>query len=985
MPGRSPLAVPQSQHSPARKLANDTAFEARRKTSVDAVLKSRGEPLDWSVRGPAERQFHHDFSDVRVHTGSSADAAARSLHAKAFTHGSHIAFTAGRFQTTDPDGHGLLTHELAHVVQQSRGGVSESSRLEDGARQATVASLRGASSVYVPGASAPRISCEGEDETPLWKRAWSGAKRAAGGAVERVKAAPSEIKQAVVEKYDEAKQTARSATHAVETRVEAVKAEVSAKLTTLRTPEGRAKVARAIERATKPTIVLSEKSAEARRGAEARLTAAEKEGKGLGRARAFNTLVKDVDDFVQAWNRTEVEPTRAAAAAYAEGGGWSAAIRAGQKKADEGMKDMTTAFKKTVSDYEDGTIIPPASDTTLIDPQKHPTLAAIEHKADAAGGAVAGFGRQAQGGVAMALWSMGTGIGNISVHPVNTIRGLGELPGSGPLQAAGQTVGAIDDLITSDKPASQVLSEYALKQGPSGRKDEAEKTKNLLKGLGENYIEAAGYKLDAKTREIVPSGEKARWGRIPGLLLVDVGSFFIPGGSGTKAGAGAKALESARTLEALGTAEKGIQIGSDLAKTGDLAKGADVVAEGTKLADVGAEAPKATTVAKEGQGAEAVKAATEAKAAQGAAKPRRVPFLDDAMDRVKKLFGESKPANDVTPPKPEPPASAAAGDAPKSNLVDLPADRPRDPVTHAYKEGSPPVQDIGDAKRAASPKQEAAKVAEALDADKAATEAELASQEHAQQAVADAKAEAPELAMTGTDSPVGMAGPNKPPTKTPPARPTQASAPLQRGMSGKPAPPIVQKIPTRKPPRTFTAQPKEGPKLPPGTEDAFESGRVHQERKFPGGLAEKDVTLAGRFVDKWWPQLAEMMGVDPKRLFVQGAEELFPGGAARNEVLREFPVPHPDYPSNFKPRTDVIDPHTGRVIEIGPGGPGRTNPVKFVEAQQYAEWLDRYFPRTDGLKHTPAYALYHQQLVLDWLRHIGYLERPRMMRFNLLP
>jgi hypothetical protein len=984
MPGRSALAPARSQRS--QSAAIRSAFDAPRETSVDAVLKSTGEALDWSVREPAERQFHHDFSDVRVHTDSSADAAARSLHARAFTHGSDIAFSAGRFRTGDADGRSLLTHELAHVVQQRRGGAAESSALEDGARQATVASLRGALSVDVPGASAPRISCEGEDETPLWKRAWSGATRAAGGVVERAKAAPGEIKQAVVQKYEEAKHTVQAATQAVETRVEAVKADVSAKLAPLKTPEGRAKISRAIERATKPTISLAEKSAEARRGAQAKLAAAEKEGKDVGRARAFNTLVKDVDDFVQAWNRTEVEPTRAAAAAYAEGGGWSAAIKAGQKKADEGMKEMTTAFKKTVSDYEDGTIIPPASETTLIDPQKHPTLAAIERKTEAAGGAVTGFGRQAQGGVAVALWSMGTGIANISVHPVNTIRGLGELPGSGPLQTAGQTVGVIDDLITSDKPAKQVLAEYASKQGPAGRKDDPEKTKNLLKGLGENYIEAAGYKLDPKTREIVPSGEKARWGRIPGLLLVDVGSFFIPGGSGTKAGAGAKALEGVRTVEALGAAEKGLQIGGDLAKTGDLAKGADVVAEGAKLADVGTEAPKAATVAKEGQGAEeAAKAASEAKAAQGVAKPRRIPFLDDAMDRVKKLFGESKPANDVAPPKPEPPAASAAADAPKSNVVDLPPDRPRDPVTHDYKQGSPPVQDIGDAKRAPSPKQEAAAVADALDADKAATEAQMAAQEGAEQALADAKAEAPQLAMTGTDAPVAIAGPKKPPTKVPPARPTPASAPLQRGMSPKPAPPIVQKIPTRKPPRAYTAQPKEGPKLPAGYEDAFESGAAQQNRKFPGGLAEKDAAAAGRFVDKWWPQLADMMGVDPKRLFVQGAEELYPGGLARNPVLREFPVPHPDYPTNFKPRTDVIDPHTGRVVEIGPGGPGRTNPVKFVEAQQYAEWLDRYFPRTDGLPHTPAFALYHQQLVIDWLRDIGYLERSRMMRFNLLP
>ena len=56
----------------------------------------------------------------------------------------------------------------------------------------------------------------------------------------------------------------------------------------------------------------------------------------------------------------------------------------------------------------------------------------------------------AAGGVAKALWSMGTGVANVFVHPVRTVRGLGELPnipGSPvPLNQIGQAVGVVPDL-----------------------------------------------------------------------------------------------------------------------------------------------------------------------------------------------------------------------------------------------------------------------------------------------------------------------------------------------------------------------------------------------------------------------------------------------------------------------------------------------------------------------------------------------------------
>lgn len=67
-----------------------------------------------------------DFSGVRVHTDTEADALARSVSSRAFTHGQDIYFTSGTYAPTTSAGQHLLAHELTHVVQnqQSRGGGS---------------------------------------------------------------------------------------------------------------------------------------------------------------------------------------------------------------------------------------------------------------------------------------------------------------------------------------------------------------------------------------------------------------------------------------------------------------------------------------------------------------------------------------------------------------------------------------------------------------------------------------------------------------------------------------------------------------------------------------------------------------------------------------------------------------------------------------------------------------------------------------------
>ena len=81
-------------------------------------LSGGGQLLPQSVRAYFEPRFGHDFSGVRVHTGSEAAKVARSINAQAFTVGRNVAFDAGQYSPESASGQRLLAHELTHVVQQ---------------------------------------------------------------------------------------------------------------------------------------------------------------------------------------------------------------------------------------------------------------------------------------------------------------------------------------------------------------------------------------------------------------------------------------------------------------------------------------------------------------------------------------------------------------------------------------------------------------------------------------------------------------------------------------------------------------------------------------------------------------------------------------------------------------------------------------------------------------------------------------------------
>ncbi len=134
----------QTQRRPA-----NTTTPASIPPIVHQVAASPGEVLDPSTRAFMEPRFGHDFGQVRVHTDARAAEAAHAVGALAYTTGSHVVFGAQQYAPTTHDGQRLIAHELAHVVQQSRGPSSiqrsaiapAGGRLEQEAREAASAVL----------------------------------------------------------------------------------------------------------------------------------------------------------------------------------------------------------------------------------------------------------------------------------------------------------------------------------------------------------------------------------------------------------------------------------------------------------------------------------------------------------------------------------------------------------------------------------------------------------------------------------------------------------------------------------------------------------------------------------------------------------------------------------------------------------------------------------------------------------------------------
>lgn len=108
-PGETPAVTPRSPEGTAQASAPPLVREA---------LRTTAQPLDAHTRAAMEPRFGHDFSQVRVHTGEQAAAAAKAVQAAAFTVGRDLVFGAGQYSPGTDAGKQRLAHELAHTLQQ---------------------------------------------------------------------------------------------------------------------------------------------------------------------------------------------------------------------------------------------------------------------------------------------------------------------------------------------------------------------------------------------------------------------------------------------------------------------------------------------------------------------------------------------------------------------------------------------------------------------------------------------------------------------------------------------------------------------------------------------------------------------------------------------------------------------------------------------------------------------------------------------------
>ncbi|MBV7248101.1 DUF4157 domain-containing protein [Streptomyces sp. MW-W600-10] len=92
------------------------------RSAVHDVLRGSGQPMAAPLRQEMEARLGADFSEVRLHTGTTAQRSAGEIGARAYTSGSNIVIGDGG---TDKR---TLAHELTHVIQQRQGPVAGTTR-----------------------------------------------------------------------------------------------------------------------------------------------------------------------------------------------------------------------------------------------------------------------------------------------------------------------------------------------------------------------------------------------------------------------------------------------------------------------------------------------------------------------------------------------------------------------------------------------------------------------------------------------------------------------------------------------------------------------------------------------------------------------------------------------------------------------------------------------------------------------------------------
>ena len=98
--------------------------------AVARAAAAPGEPLPDRLRGELEQALGVPLDGVRTHRDADSAAAARALHARAFTVGQDVHFAPDAYQPDSARGRHLIAHEVAHTVQQRGQAPGPQAKLE---------------------------------------------------------------------------------------------------------------------------------------------------------------------------------------------------------------------------------------------------------------------------------------------------------------------------------------------------------------------------------------------------------------------------------------------------------------------------------------------------------------------------------------------------------------------------------------------------------------------------------------------------------------------------------------------------------------------------------------------------------------------------------------------------------------------------------------------------------------------------------------
>ncbi|MCY7355849.1 MAG: DUF4157 domain-containing protein, partial [Lysobacter sp.] len=170
-------------HASMAKTKHDAATGHSRGHSVamhdsykrQPVPTGAAKPLAPALSEEMGRRFSEDFDSVRLHEGADARAGADALDARAYTFGEHIVLGRAAAPPDTAEGKRTLAHELAHVVQQRRGGpppaLSADAPHEHGAERAAGMFVSGTGAVSVTGATGIGVARDPVDDVKKRKGA----------------------------------------------------------------------------------------------------------------------------------------------------------------------------------------------------------------------------------------------------------------------------------------------------------------------------------------------------------------------------------------------------------------------------------------------------------------------------------------------------------------------------------------------------------------------------------------------------------------------------------------------------------------------------------------------------------------------------------------------------------------------------------------------------------------------------------------------